>query len=216
MAWGRYAVGGRRLDFASRSSVPFYLSRSAVRSISPYRIEAGQCAPFLPARFLVSSVDGGSVSFSFTRYARPFVSSLSSRFPVSWSVSCLFFAACLSSCLARQFARRFVVSSRPAVRFPVLFIVPRCFFGVSPCPARRSPSRVPVSLGCIVKQSVFSRFVRRLVGRFVSSLSPPVSLFPVLVSSRSLRFMSMMAAARLSYLVAACSPPVAPSWNPIG
>ena len=48
---------------------------------------------------------------------------------VSCGVSSLFFAFAvrLSSRLAHQFVRRFVVSSRPAVRFPVLFIVPRCF-----------------------------------------------------------------------------------------
>lgn len=150
-AWrggGRYAVGGRRLDFAFRSSVPFYLSRSAVRSISPYRIEAGQCAPFLPARFLVSSVDGGSVSFSFTRYARPFVSFL------------------FSSCPSRGASRGY------SLRLARRLVLSRQFAGVSLSRLVWGVSSL-VSFARLVKQSMFSRFAWRLVvsGRVLASRS---------------------------------------------
>lgn len=61
---------------------------------------------------------------------------------------------------------------------------------------------------------LLGRLVRRVVGRVVFS----VSFFSVLGSSARCRFMAMIAAARhLRFrIVAACSPPVAPLWNPIG
>ena len=188
MAWGRYAVGGRRLDFASRSSVPFYLSRSAVRSISPYRIEAGQCAPFLPARFLVSSVDGGSVSFSFTRYARPFVSFLFSSCPSRGASRGCSLRFALRLVLSRQFAGvsslvslggpSFVV--RLARRFSVFRLARLIVCSSRPLVSSSSPCSL-VSPG----GSSWRLVVRFARWRPVFS----VSFFSVLVSSRSLRLM---------------------------
>lgn len=57
---------------------------------------------------------------------------------------------------SRSSARR---ASRPAVRFPVLFIVPRCFA----LPGSSFPVSSLVLPGRLVKQSVFSRFSCRLV-----------------------------------------------------
>ena len=125
--------------------------------------------------------------------------------------------SCSSICwlLAARFARRLAAPSRQAARFSlfVLLIVPRCL--VLP------RLIVPVSFARIAWASrqavrIFSfRSADRRAFR-VFFVPHPVSLFSVLVSSRSLRFMSMMAAARLSHHVAACSHPVAPSWDPIG
>lgn len=172
-------VGGRRHCLASRSSVPFYLSVPSLRSVRFPRIglkpdnvrrfcqlvSLTHCvrlrsSPFVLARLRSSSVGGGSVSFSLTRYARPFVSSLfSSPRLVGRLVVILCGSLVGSSRLAHQFARRPVALSRPAVQFPVLFIVLRCFA----LPGSSFPVSFLVSSARLVKQSVFSRFARRLV-----------------------------------------------------
>ena len=125
--------------------------------------------------------------------------SLSSRSSSRLPVSCGRLVAVLSICPSSRIAHR--SSSRPAVRFPVLFIVPRCF--------ALSGLSFPVSSALLVKQSAFSRFVWRLVvsGRGVGSCSC-VSFFSFLVVYRSLRLMAMAAArhlwSRFARLVVAC------------
>ena len=93
-----------------------------------------------------------SVSFSIS--SRP-----SSRLPVSWGVSCLFFAVRQPSRLVHQFVRRFAAPSRPAARLVLAsFIIPRCFalFGSS-CSSRPSSRR------SVSSSSSYFRFARRLV-----------------------------------------------------
>lgn len=184
------------------------LVRLALRPVrfSSYRLTGGG-TPFLSAHSPASFVGGGVDRFSFRLV--PLLVRL-----VSCGVSSLFFAVHPSSRLAHQFAggslRRLVRRSGS----------PSCslFLGVSSCPVHCFSSRVPVSSARLVKQSVFSRFVRRLVSavRGVRECS----------SSRSLLFSSYIArcvswtwrrAVRLSHLVAACLFPCCfPSWNPIG
>lgn len=131
----------------------------------------------------------------------------SSRRLVSWGVSWLFFAVRSSARLV------FPINSLGG---PLRCLVrrssfPSCssFFGVSPCPAHRSPSRFS-SRPLVSSSSPYS-----LVSPGVSSWLLVVS--GSVLSSRSLRFMAMAAATRLSHLVAACSRPrCLPSWNPIG
>lgn len=165
---------------ASRSSVPFYLSVPSlrVRSISPYRIEAGQCAPFLSARF---------PSLTAFVFARLFVSSLFSSPRLVWRlVSILCGSPVVSS--GSSIRRRLVASSRQEVRFPVLFIVPRCF-ALPGSSFLVSCSRLVRSSRQAVRILSF-RLAARLGGswcRVGFSLSP-VSSSSVLVSSHSLPF----------------------------
>ena len=130
----------------------------AIRSIF-FRIGCGRvaCAVFVSsfssltafvfARLRSSYVGSGSVSFSLTRYARPFVSFIFSSCPSRMGVSSLFFAVRPSSRIAHQFARRLVVSSRPAARFPVSSLVSFLLvpFSVSFIPFR--PHRILVPSG---------------------------------------------------------------------
>ena len=179
----RAIVGGRYRDLVSRPSVSFYPSRSSVRSIFPYRLVGGMRVPFLSARSTASSVGGGSVSFSLTRYARPFVSSLFSSPRLVWRlVSILCGSPVVSS--GSSIRRRLVASSRPAVRFPVLFIVLRCFalLGSS------FSSRLPVS-------SVASRQAINILSfRMASRSSARVfSVPPCLVLSCSRPSISLVA-----------------------
>lgn len=106
-------VGGRRCGLAFRSSVPFYLSVPFLRLVRfpSYRIEAWQGAPFLSARFLALSVSGGSVSFSLTRYARLFVSSLFSSLRLVWRLVSILCGSLVGS-------SRLPINS-PAIRCPV-------------------------------------------------------------------------------------------------
>ena len=224
-------VGGRRRDLASRSSVPFYLSVPSLRSVRFFCIGCRRvaCAVFVSSFSCVICWRRG-VSFSLTRYARPFVSSLFSP-PrlVGRLVAILCGSPVVSSCssirpasrqairsrfarASRSSARR---ASRPAVRFPVLFIVPRCFaLPGSSVPRLVFPSRSGVSSSS--PYSIVSPGGSSLVSWYRVVFS--VSFSSVLVSSHSLRLMAVgMAAARLSHLVAACSRPrCLPSWNPIG
>lgn len=131
--------------------------------------------------------------------------SLSSRSSSRLPVSCGRLVAILSICPSSRIAYR--SSSRPAVRSPVLFIVPRCFALLG--------SSFPVSSlvlsACLVKQFVFSRFARRLVSRLV--VSGRVLRFVLFCSHLicPLRLVVVMtAAARHSHIMAACSRPPLP------
>lgn len=115
---GRYASAGRRCDLAVRLSCRSIRPVPSVRSIFPYRLAGGMRAPFLSARFLASSVGGGSYRFTYRlvpRLACP------SRGDVSW----LFFEA------------------RPPSRCLVLFGVSSCG---PPFSSLVFSSRPPVSL----------------------------------------------------------------------
>lgn len=123
-----------------------------------YRLADWMRALFLSARFRMSSVGGGA--YRFPLLATLICSSRSSsRRLVSWGVSSLFFAVRPSFRLAHQFAG--VSLSRLVWRsgFPSY----SSFLGVSPCLAHRFSFRVLVSSARLVKQSVFSRFARRIV-----------------------------------------------------
>lgn len=102
--------------------------------------------------------------------------------PVSCGVSSLFFAFAvrLSSRLAHQFVRRSVVSSRPAVRFPVLFIVPRCF-ALPGSSFLVSCSRLVCSSRQAVRILSF-RLADRLGGLWCRVVFIPVSFSSVLIS----------------------------------
>lgn len=139
-------VGGRRRDLASRSSVPFYLSVPSLRSVRFFCIGCRRvaCAVFVSSFSCVICWRRG-VSFSLTRYARPFVSSLfSSPRLVGRLVAILCGSPVVSSCS----------SIRSAVRCPVSF-------------------GGPVSR--LVHRSSVFRFVRLIVSRLVRSSRPLVS-----------------------------------------
>ena len=201
-------------------SVLFVPSLRLVRFPSYRLANRWRCVPFLSARS-PHSLRSSSLVFARLR---------SSSLVFARLRSSAFVFARLRSSSVGGVAYRFCLSSRPSSRRLVSYgrlVAILCGSSAVPsCSSIRSAARLSsyssfpvssfVSLGRLVKQSVFS-FRPAARGAFrVFSVPPPVSLFPVLVSSRSLRFMAMMAAARLFHLVAACSHPVAPSWDPIG
>ena len=158
------------------------------------------CAVFVSS---FSCVIRWRLGVSFSLSSRP-----SSCLPVSGSVSCLFFADCSLIRFILSVRRRLVSPSCLAVRFLVLFVVPRCLalFG----------SLFPVSCysfrsGVSPRQSVFSfRSAARFDGSWDGSCHPSHSfLFSSLCLAR-LCLMAMGTAVachlrlRLSYLVAAC------------
>lgn len=107
----RIGRGVGRFGFSSLR--PVSSSRSAARSISPYRIAGGGGAPFLSAHSPASFVGGGDCFlFRLACSSRLLVSLAPSRGSVSW----LFFAVCpcVSSCSSIH--RRLVFSARPAAR----------------------------------------------------------------------------------------------------
>lgn len=173
-------------------------------------------ASLVSVRLRSSSVGGEAYRFplfaTLVHSSRP-----SSRRIVSWGVSCLFFAVRPSSRLAHQFAG--VSLPRLVRRF-----VSRCSSCSSFIGALSRRFILPRLVAIYLVQSVsssnpYSRFACRLVlaARMAFRAFRPSRSFSVLVSFQSLRLMAMMAAAaRLSYLVAVCSPLVAPSWDPIG
>ena len=191
---GRYAVGGCRRGLASRSSVPFYPSRPCGSFDFLVSVECGRCAPFLSAHFLAMFRGGGVYRFSSRLVPRLVL-------PVSWDVSWLFFAVCVSFRLVCRFAG-VLLSSSFSFRSGVLFVGS---WGVS--------SGDPVFR--LVRRSSVFRFARfivcsfrplvslnspyslvlsggsfwRLVGRLVFSVSR--FILSVLVSFRPLRLMAM-------------------------
>lgn len=209
---------------ASRSSVPFYLSVPSlrVRSISSYRFVGGWCVPFLSARFSHSLRSSSLVS------VRHPLAAGACRFPL---LATFVRSSRFSSRLARlvwasrfyslRFVRRLVLLinslgvslSRLVWRSGSLSCL--SFLGVSLCPVHRFPSRPLVSSSSPYSLVSSGRLVwaARWAGRVIRF---PSRSFSVLVSSRSLCLMSMMAAVRLYHHVAACSTPVAPSWDSIG
>ena len=213
--WWRLDLASRlssRLSFRSIRSVPAARSISIVSACE----QVALCAVFVSSFSSLASLVFARLRSSSLVFAR--------------LRSSAFVFARLRSSSVGGVAYRFCLSSRPSSRRLVSYgrlVAILCGSSAVPsCSSIRSAARLSsyssfpvssfVSLGRLVKQSVFS-FRPAARGAFrVFSVPPPVSLFPVLVSSRSLRFMAMMAAARLFHLVAACSHPVAPSWDPIG
>lgn len=121
-----------------------------------------------------------------------------------WRLVAIFFLR-LAFRLVRRFVSRCSSCSSFIGALSRRFILPRL---VAICLVRSVSSSNPYSL-----VSLGGSF-QRLVGRVVSSLSL-VSFFFCSRLIRLLRLMAMMETARLSHLVAACSHPVAPSWDPI-
>lgn len=206
-------VGGAMWRSVSRAVLPVPLLGSFDFPVSACGRDA--CAVFGSSCSCVICCRRG-VSFPFTRYARPFVSSLVSLARLG-GVSWLFFAACPSARLAYQFARRFVASSRPAGRSLILFIVPRylVLFG----------SSFFVSSVRLVKQFAFSlrpaaRFSSRYAVRFSSRLWRLVVLF-VLFCSRLISLVASHGRGDGGGLVLSHSlrralvPRCFSSWNPI-
>ena len=176
---GRYVVGGWRRDLASRLSSCSIRSVPAARSISLVSAcgLTAVCAVFVSSfSSLASLVSVRLRSFPFVVRWRRGVSFFlaarpSSRLPVSWGVSCLFFAARLSSRLARQFAGG-------SLRCLVRQSVSRCsfrlsFLGVLSCPARLARSVFSSRPG-VSSSSPYSRSARavRLGGSYGGSCSP--------------------------------------------
>lgn len=125
---------------------PVLSSRSAARSISPYRLAGRMRAPFLLAHSPASFRGGWSYRFPFRLVPRL-------ACPSRVGVSCLFFAVRSSIRFISSICRCLVVPSRSAVR--LLFLRPARRFSVS-CLARLIVSHRLARL--LVKQSVFSRF----------------------------------------------------------
>ena len=203
---GRRGVGDmpRRVDgviwlLVSR---PVLSSRSAARSVSPYRIAGGGVRRFCQLILLRHSLAAGRIVFSF-------VSSLVSLARLVGRLV-LFFAARLSIRFISSVCWRLVVSSRPGG--PSL-VHQSCSsrrsspsrFGVSSCPVPCCPSRPSVSSSSPCSFFSLGGSSRRLVWRGVFSLSP-VSFSSVLVLSRLLRFMAMGrgGGSSCSCLVAVC------------
>lgn len=165
VAWGDMPrrVGGAIWLLVPR---PVPSSRSAARSISPYRIASRMRAPFLSAHSPASFVGGWSYRFPFRLVPRL-------ACPSRVGVSCLFFAARLSIRFISSICWRLVAPFRPAV--PALSSC-SSFLDISPCPAPRSPSRA-IRLARASRQAVrilsFRPGVssRRLAGRVVFSVS---------------------------------------------
>lgn len=208
-----YIVGGwRRRDLVSRPSVSFYPSRSSVRSIFPYRLVGGMRVPFLSACSTASSVGGGSVSFSLTRYARLFVSSLFSLPRLVWRLVSILCGSLVVS-FGSSIRWRLVVSSRPAGRFLVLFIVPRCFALLG--------SSFLVSCSRLVRSSrqAVRILLFRLAARLGGSWCRVVFFRLVLFCSRRILFVvSHGHGGGGSSFSSRCGVlnPIVPSWNPIG
>lgn len=146
VAWGDtpWQVGGVIWLLVPR---PVPSSRSAARSISPYRLAGGCSAPFLSAHFLRYSVAAAAGRIVFPRSLRssPFVSFLVSLARLVWA--------------SRVYSLRLAhlsVSSRRFVSISAIRFASRVF--VSLCGS--SPSSRAIRL---VKQPVFSRFAWRLV-----------------------------------------------------
>lgn len=197
----RIGRGVGRFGFSSLRPVPS--SRSAARSISPYRFAGGGGAPFLSAHSPVSFVGGGDC---FLLSSRLLVSFLVSLAPSRGSVSWLFFAVCpcVSSCSSIH--RRLVASSCPASRSTARFFVSLVSF--------RSASRSLVS-----SSSSYSHFcpaARYLVLWYRVVVFVSFFLFSSHIARLCLMVMGE-AAARHSHIMAACfRPHCLPSWNPIG
>lgn len=179
---GAVSLGGSAVRFGDPSLVPSCPSRSAARSIFLVSTDGRRYAVFVSSFSCVIRWRRGG---SFFLSSRP--SSRSSR--LVWRlVSILCGSPVVSS--GSSIRRRLVASSRPAVRFPVLFIVPRCF--VLP------GSLFLVSCSRLVRSS--RQAVRilsfRPAARFGGSWCQGVffvSFSSVLVVYRSLRFMDMAA-----------------------
>lgn len=207
MAWGDTPrrVGGVIWLLVPR---PVPSSRSAARSISPYRLAGRMRAPFLSAHSSASFIGGWSYRFPFRLVPRL-------ACPSRVGVSCLFFAARLSIRFISSICWRLVAPFRPAV--PALSSC-SSFLDISPCPAPRSPSRA-------IRLARSSRQAARVLfslGRLVSAarMAGRVLVSSILFSSHSSaashghwdgrRFVSPMPrggvlSSRLSL-----------SWNPIG
>lgn len=157
---------------------PVPSSRSAARSISPYRLAGGMRAPFLSAHSPASFVGGWSYRFPFRLVLRLACSSRGASRAYSLRLAC-------QSVLSRRFAgvslprfaqrsTLFRLARRSSISHLVRLLVPRLVLSVS--------------LGRLVKQSVFFRFVRasRLDGSQGGSCSPSRSIlfssYPSVVS----------------------------------
>ena len=201
-------------------SVPFYLSVPSlrVRSISPYRIEAWQCAPFLSARFpsltAFVCVRLRSSAFVFARLRSSRSSSRLVRLVRRLvSILCLCGSPVVPSCSSIRSAVRCLVSSggpvsrlvhRSSMFRLAWLIVSRLVFSSCLLVSSSSPYSL-VSPGGSSRRFVVS-------GSVLSSRSLLFS-FHLSVASH---VVVMMVAARHSHIVAACfRPHCLPSWNPI-
>lgn len=199
MAWA-ICLDWLRLDLAARPSVPSYPSRSAVRSISSYRL-AGvwRRAPFLSARFHHSSLlVSVRHSLAAGRIVFLFVSSLVSLARLVWASRVYSLRFAHLSVSSRRFAgvSLFRLARRSVSCSSVLLVVPRCLVLpglssplVSPGFSLSSPCSL-VSLGRLVSAA-------RMAGRIICH--PSLVSFSFLFSYHltRCRFMAMATAARL-------------------
>lgn len=191
-------VGGVIWLLVSR---PVPSSRSAARSISPYRLAGRMRAPFLSAHSPASFVGGWSYRFPFRLVPRLVCPSRGAS-----RIYSLRFACRLVLLVNSPASYCPVSPGGSSLSLPVLFIVPWCLVfafhlaGVSLFRLARSSRQAVRVLSFRPGGSS-----RRLVWRGVFSLSP-VSFSSVLVLSRLLRFMDMGigSGSSCSCLVAVC------------